>query len=472
MTRWHRTLVFAIPLLLLMVGAATAEPKRVLLLHSFGAAFAPFSVVAGEFREGLIKAFREPIDLYEVSLETARFKEGEDEAPLADHLRVLFKDRTLDLVVVNGAPANRFFQRHRAALFPATPLLIMGTEQRNIAQTGSNTVVVPVSFDIPKFVADILGLMPQTENVAVVVGNSPLEKVWVQSLQREFQPLNDRVKFHWLNGLSFDEVLKRVATLPARSAIFYLFLITDGSGVPYEQDRALRAIHAAANAPIFSHLDDTLGFGVVGGAMFSGREHGQQAAVAAVRILSGEMLNDVRMPVLRMGMPKFDWRELRRWNISEASLPPGSEVRFRSPTIWEPHRWQMTAVSAAVVLQSLLIAGLLFERRRRQAAEIDARDRLLQVAHLNRAATAGVMSTSIAHELNQPLGAILLNTETAGLILQNDVIDRKQLEEVLAEIRRDDQRAASIIKGLAGFLKKKVDIELQQLDLNDVFRAR
>ena len=101
-----------------------------------------------------------------------------------------------------------------------------------------------------------------------------------------------------------------------------------------------------------------------------------------------------------------------------------------------------------MLLQAGLIAGLLLERRRRHLAELETRRRLLEVAHLNRTATAGVMSASVAHELNQPLGAILLNTETLDMLLQADPVDRRQIEEVVAEIRRDDQRAAKIIKDL------------------------
>jgi signal transduction histidine kinase len=74
----------------------------------------------------------------------------------------------------------------------------------------------------------------------------------------------------------------------------------------------------------------------------------------------------------------------------------------------------------------------------------------------------------VAHQLNQPLGAILLNTETLGVLLQADPLDCREIEEVVAEIRRDDQRAAKIIKELSEFLKKKQDIEMQPLELNDV----
>ena len=113
-----------------------------------------------------------------------------------------------------------------------------------------------------------------------------------------------------------------------------------------------------------------------------------------------------------------------------------------------------------------MIAWLLVERRRRQLAELEARGRLLEVVHLNRTATAGALSASVAHELNQPLGAILSNAEAAEVLLAANPPDLHLLKEILADIRRDDQRAGEIIRRLRGLLKKS-EIELQEFDLND-----
>src|ERR1700748_1956143 len=99
MTRpmWHWPTV-----LLLILGAvcpAAAEPKRVLLLHSFGPQFVPWVFFAGHFREELFKQSPDKIDLYEPSLEGARFQETDEQAPILDYLTALFKDRKLDLIV-------------------------------------------------------------------------------------------------------------------------------------------------------------------------------------------------------------------------------------------------------------------------------------------------------------------------------------------------------------------------------------
>src|SRR4051794_30850290 len=96
----------ALLILLSAQGTALAEPHRILLLHSFGPFFEPWSAVAGRFREELTRQLP-AVDLYEASLEMARFPQPTEEAPLVDYIRALFAGRDLGLVVAVGAPAAR-----------------------------------------------------------------------------------------------------------------------------------------------------------------------------------------------------------------------------------------------------------------------------------------------------------------------------------------------------------------------------
>ena len=145
---------------------------------------------------------------------------------------------------------------------------------------------------------------------------------------------------------------------------------------------------------------------------------------------------------------------MQRWGISEGSLPPGSTVDFRSPSLWQVYRAQIALVAAVILVQGGLISGLLWERRRRYRAEADARQRMAELAHVNRYTVAGELTATIAHEINQPLGSILINTESAELMLRSASPDMNELKEVLADIRRDDERATEVIRRLHSLLRR------------------
>jgi signal transduction histidine kinase/ABC-type uncharacterized transport system substrate-binding protein len=463
-----RPLLSTVVLLFAMTSAAFSEPKRVLLLHSFGRDFAPWNEYARTIREELGLQSKEPIDIFEASLATARSADAE-EGPFVEYLRALFSKHQLDLVIAIGAPAVNFLQQHRSQLFPSVPAVHTGLEQRRVPLNSltSNDAVVAVSIDLAGAVGSMLRVLPETTSVAVVIGNSPIEKYWLGQMREAIQPFENRVAFTWFNELSFEEMLQRAAVLPPRSAIFFVLLSVDAAGVAHEEGKAMARLHVVASAPMFTHSDAFFGQGIVGGPLSIVANVGRQAARVAVRILGGETAGDIKTPPIEFGTPKFDWRELKHWNISESRLPVGSEVHFREPGLWEQYRPQVTAVVAALLLQAVVISWLLVERRRRYFAQAEATSRRREVVRLNRVTTANVLSSSLAHELNQPLGAILSNTEAAQMLLKTSPPDLIQIGEILSDIVRDEQRASEIIVGLRNLLNDRKEADLRALDLND-----
>ena len=162
----------------------------------------------------------------------------------------------------------------------------------------------------------------------------------------------------------------------------------------------------------------------------------------------------------------YDWRELQRWNISEASLPPGSVVRFRELTAWERYRWLVIAVLAAMSFLVGMVTWLLLERRNRRKAEAEARRRSLEVVHLSGTAEAGALSASFAHELSQPLLSIMLSAETAERLLGAEPPNVGRAKEILGDIRQTDQHATEIISHVKKLLKRRSEVEARELDLN------
>jgi signal transduction histidine kinase len=169
--------------------------------------------------------------------------------------------------------------------------------------------------------------------------------------------------------------------------------------------------------------------------------------------------------------PLIDWRQLKRWGLDAGRLPENVDLRYYAPTPWERYRWQIVAIAAALLAQSLAIGVLIYEHRRRRTAEQQARARLLENVHLSQSAVAGALSASIGHELKQPLGAILSNAEAAEVLLRSDAPDLDLIREIVTDIRDDDRRAEDIIDRLRGLLRKRDEIELQVFDLNEAVES-
>jgi signal transduction histidine kinase len=288
-------------------------------------------------------------------------------------------------------------------------------------------------------------------------------------MRKDFDSFKDKVEFVWTNKLSLDDVLWRAATLPPKSAIFWHLMSVDGAGVVHEGDEGLTRLHAVANAPIFTYADTFFGNGIVGGPMHSVAEGSQLAVAVALRILGGEKAGDIKVAPTGFAAPVFDWRELQRWKIDESRLPPGSSVLFRRLTVWEQYYWQILAAATIFAIQAALIGILYHEHRNRRRAEIDSRERMAELAHMNRQATAGEMAASIAHELNQPLGAILSNAEALRMILDSPSPNLDEVKTIVADIGRDDQRASEIIRRLRSLLKKAA-FEAKEIVLNETVR--
>jgi signal transduction histidine kinase len=459
-------------LLLLTVACpvvAAAEPKRVMLLHSFGRDFKPWSEYAKSIRAELERQSSWPLDITDHSLVTARSADEDPEGPFVEYLRALFSKHPLDLIVSIGAPAAAFVQRHRQRLFADTPMVFTAVEQRRVAYSTltPNDAVVAVWINYFAAIENILQVLPATKSVTVVVGTSPIEKFWKEAIAKEVEPLLSRISLSWTDHLPFDQLLKQAATLPPQSAIFWELMIVDAAGVVHEGGSPLTRLHAVANAPIFSYDESFFGREIVGGPLLLVTDTSRQTAAVAMRILAGEKPGDIKTPPVQFGLPMFDWREMQRWGISDSRLPPGSEIFFRDPTAWDRYRSEILAICAALLVQGALIFWLIYEHRRRNRAEVLARTSMSELTHMNRVATAGELSASIAHEVNQPLTGIVARAGAARRWLAGEKPDLDKVRAALNQIETAGHRAADIIANVKSMFSRDSQTK-DEVDINNL----
>src|SRR5450755_4322814 len=429
-----RAVCFSALLLLLAVFSACAEsaaPKRVLIIHSFGRDFAPFNTVASAFSEELARLLPGPVVFREESLDVERPQQ--DERPFVDFLLSRYDGGQPDLVITMGAPAMRFYLRSRSRLFPQTPLLVTGIDRRVLDETQlqARDRVVSVRLDIPAVGQSILDLLPNTTLLALVFGGTQHEQFWLKEVQRELAPLSSRITLLPLDSLTLEQLRQRLAALPANSAVLYYMYERGPDGVPQENDRALSAVWKASSAPVFGMYRSQLGSGVVGGPLFDQSQLGIASASLADRMLEVDGPVGDNLTVAAQA-PVFDWRELERWGIPESRLPPGAEVVFRPPSLWEEHKVFILAGAGILLFQAALITALMLQHARRRRAENDAvalsgrlltahedeRRRLARELHddlTQRLARLAIEAGRMEHAANAPEGARPLREDLVRL---------------------------------------------------------
>lgn len=468
----------AIPLLF-TPNASAAEPKRVLLVHSFGSAAPPFTVESMAFETELVEKMGERVDLDEVSLDMARYADSDMQEAIVDYLQKRQRKWQPDLVVPIGAPAAIFVAKYRNQLFPETPIVYASADRRLLPAGAleKNAVYIGQVYEISGLLEDMLQVAPATKNIAVVVGATPLERIWREVFQKAAEPLANRINFTYYSDLSFDQMLQASAKLPPNSFIFVLLLLRDASGVTHNADEALQRLHQVANAPINGIFDHQLGLGIVGGRLYQSERVGKEAADIAVRILRGEPASGIPPILLERLAPRYDSREVHRWKIDEKLLPRGSTVLYRTPTLWQQHRDLIIGVISICGLQTLLISGLLVNliRRRRaerslKQAEKQARLHREQINLLSRVSLLGEMTASLAHELGQPLSAIITNANAGKRFIDTGKEDPETLRDILVSVASDGHRAHEIIQNVRNTIKKgdaiRCPINLNELVTN------
>lgn len=407
------------------------------------------------------------VTLYSESLDLSRFSGSAHEQALRQYLKEKYRGMPIGAIVSAGATTTSLVLRWRDELWPEVPIIFAMLDERSFEQVKPKPrltgVIAGVSLADSIQAARIV--VPDLDTI-VLVGDAWDQLTVCGNWKEEISTAAADMKVIEIVGQKMSDIRMRVADLPERSAIIYSSMHSDGEGTFYQPATAIGFIAEKASRPIIVAAETFLGPGRIGGYVLVPREIGEKAARLALRILNGTPMAEV--PPVRGGVkPIFNWQEMQRWNVSESSLPEGSEVRFREPTFLKKYRWQSAGIVVALLLQAGLIVFLLHERHRRFNAEIESRNRMSELAHVNRQATTGELTSSIAHELNQPLGSILTNAETAELILQSEHPDLEEIREILSDIKRDDQRAGEVIRRLRSFLKR-TPFEPRNIDVNEI----
>jgi signal transduction histidine kinase len=443
------------------------EPAQVLVITGTDPYLPAFVAIDAAMRSALAQRHpRAVVWLYE-SLDSLRLA-GATGPALAELLARKYEGVRIDALVLFSEPAVEFHLQHRDRLWPRVSTVYdwVAPEFARALPPDAGMVGIPAATDFAGTLRIALALQPGARRLVLVGGASRFDEGLLQAARTALAPVRERLQVEFLTGLSPQAAAARLAREDRDSIVLFTSLFRDAAGQIYVPRDALSTLVAASAAPVYGSFETYLGHGLAAGAMDSFASHGDRVGDLVARALDGRLAG---LPIVQPPPPSSclaDGRQLRRFGLSARALPPGCDVRYVEPPFLQRYAWQTAAVALALGAQSALIAALLLQRRRRRAAEQSLQAQRAQLLHASRLAVAGELTAAIAHEINQPLTAILGNTEAAEMMVEAGRLSEEELLQILRDIRRDDLRASEVIKRLRTLLAGH-EGERRRFSLND-----
>jgi len=446
---------------------ARRDAAQVLVITGTDPYLPGFVIADRAMRTAVAENYPRPVVWLHESMDTARMG-GQPGPELAELYAQKYRNTHIDAVVLVTDPAAEFYLRHRDRLWPEVPAIAhtisRGLARRIDGMPGVSGLTADV--DVASTLRIAFGLQPGANRLVVIGGVAPFDEAVLGAAREAAAAYAHRASVEFLVGPSPAAIARRLATETMDAVVLYTTLFRDAEGSVHVPRDVLEMLSKASAVPIYGPFDSMIGYGLLAGATEPFSERGERVG----RLIAVALERPTALP--RIAPPPAsrciaDGRQLARFGLPAHLLPPDCEVRYVEPSFWSHYWWQTLLVAGVIAAQALLIAQLLLQRRHRRLAEARLQKNRTELLHASRLAVAGELTASIAHEINQPLGAILSNAEAAEMLLESGRTAPDELMQILRDIRNDDLRASQVIKRLRALLARH-EVELAPCDLNQV----
>jgi len=339
--------------------AAQAPLARdVLILSDVGMSHSLTAEVTQQIVAGVRETPERHIEFYSESLDLQAFPGTPSPEDARDWLAKKYGDHKLDVVVAVGPGAIEFLSDDAQTLFRDVPIVICGSssDQASNPKLDARFTGTWVKLEPEQTLELALHLFPDTRQVIVVGGSSDFDKVVMSLTKKALSSVKTKSEITYLTDMEMNKLLEKLRNLPEHSIELYTSFFRDSAGNKFlNASKALPMVAAASNGPDFGMSDTYIGQGIVGGYVLPFGKQAKITAQIVSELLDGKKAEELPVETLASEY-LFDWRELQHWHIPEASLPFGSVIMFREPSLWDRAKWiWITSLLIIAVLSSITI---------------------------------------------------------------------------------------------------------------------
>jgi signal transduction histidine kinase len=447
------------------VGSSAKPAKRVLILYTHR----QMSPVNAQWHTGIIEAIRKdypgPLDVDLEYMDVVLQEDREYFNEWVSLLRRKYRKYPPDVVIPVFIPAVTFLLPNKEDLFPGCPVVFCAVPASFGKSQAERPDVTGVGFrlEFEASVGVIRKLLPQTKKLAVLSGNSKFDEFLRRSSIRRIRDNFPELEIVDLSGLSPSEVAVAMSNLGPDTAALLLTCELDQHNNRYTTTDYMQELKSLTSTPVFGCYDTVLGHGIVGGALVSPVEQGRMAGRLAAKILNGESAENIPEELSQSYSLAFDAEQLQRFGIPQNRLPRDSKVINRQLDVWRQYGRYFAIGLAALFAQSAIIVSLLINRRKRIAAEREARSlagRILSAGEDERR----YLARELHDDVSQRLAAVSIETGA----LENKMADSSEIKESLGNLKKSLKRICDDLHRMSRHMHPSV---LDDFGLSDAIKS-
>ncbi len=277
-----------------------------------------------------------------------------------DYLKSKYQGKQFDLIMTLDNNALTLMLKFRHELFTDVPIVFAGVNgyRPEMLKNYKKITGVAEVQDMEGTLKLALKIHPDTKTVLAVHDHTSSGLAVLREMKTVADKYKSKVTIEYTRDGAVDDLVVQLKALNKDAIVMLLTYVTDKNGKTLTREESTRLITSSSPVPVYAMHETRLGYGIVGGMLLEGTEHGKQAAEIALKILSGIQAETIKVSN-SLSRKVFDYNQIQRFQISLKDLPPDSVIINQAVSFFKKYKSILIPGSILVSLLILIVAILI-----------------------------------------------------------------------------------------------------------------